>query len=297
MMIGEILKVGNLVGNMLLNKVGDLMKNFLKIIFSVILAFSLCSCNCSVFEYRTFGVWWWDDTLDSGKYFEFAKDNGVNEIYYCSDDFDENTSQFIEKAKKENIKVYFLAGEYEWLSDSSNLYNKINAYVSYQKKFSNKFSGIHLDIEPHQNPEFDNNREELISNLIKLANSLKNKYPDITFDYDLPFWLNDEISFNGQNKEAYKHMIDVADRVFLMSYRDSADAIYEVSKDEIEYAQSVDKVLVLGLETKSNEGDKVSFQEEGKGYMYSEIINLWKLVPSGFGVTIHHIKSWYDLSE
>lgn len=273
------------------------MNKMIKNIMVICLLFSsLLGCKCKNVEERPYGVWWWDDSLED-KYFDFVKDNEINEIYYCNDDFDDNTSNFIGKAKENNIRVYWLAGEYKWLNDPSNLYEKIDQYIEYQDSHSNKFWGIHLDIEPHQDPNFDNDRDILITRLIELASELKVKYPNIKFDYDIPFWLDDEIIFNEVKKNAYKHMIDIANRIFIMSYRDTSEEIYEVSKDEIEYAHSEGKVLVLGVETKSNESDKVSFEEEGKEYMYGEIYDLWNKLPSGFGITIHHVKSWYDLKD
>ena len=273
-------------------------KKFFSLFACLFIAFNLfgCSCNCNE-KKNLLGVWWWNDTLDSD-YLDFAKNNGVTEIYYCSDNFNIKTASFIEKANNLNIKVYWLAGEYKWLNDSKNLYTKIALYEKYQKEYPNKkFEGIHLDIEPHQNPNFDENREDLILSLIQLANDLSNDFNAIKFDYDIPFWFNDEISFDNNTKPAYAHMIDVANRVFLMSYRDSSEDIYSVSKDEIDYATKNNKTIFLGVETKSNEGDKVSFQEEGKKIMEEEISKVRKLIPNNFGISIHQIETWYILKE
>ncbi len=273
------------------------MKKLFKICLVIFIVFSIGGCKCSKEENPLLGVWWWDDSLGE-EYLEFAKENSVTEVYYCSDDFDEDTSKFIKTANNYNIKVYWLDGNYKWLSDSSKLYTKINKYKEYQNMYPNeKFSGIHLDIEPHQDPMFDSNEDELIEDLVVLANNLKRDFSDINFDYDLPFWLDNIIVYDNEEKEAYKYMIDVANRVFLMSYRDSADKVYQVSEEEIEYAKSVNKVLVLGVETKSEEGDNVSFMEEGKKYMYDEIAKIRQLIPSDYGVSIHQIKTWYSLKE
>lgn len=63
---------------------------------------------------------------------------------------------------------------------------------------------------------FDENRIELITKLVELASSLKSNYPGILFDYDLPFWLEDEVAFNNVTLPAYKNMINISSRVFLM---------------------------------------------------------------------------------
>ena len=272
------------------------MKKILIILNCFLFLVSIGGCSCYKKE-MPLGVWWWDDTLDD-TYLDFARDNNVTEIYYCSDDFNSKTANFIEKANAFNMKVYWLAGEYQWLDNSNKLYDKISLYKKYQNEYSNqKFDGIHLDIEPHQNPDFSSNRQNLILSLIQLANRLNVDFPDVTFDYDIPFWFNDLIDFENSKKPAYAHMIDIANRVFLMSYRDNYQDIYSISKDEIEYANENNKKLFLGVETKSDEGDNVSFQEEGKKIMEEEIANVRGLIPSDFGVDIHHIKTWYNLKQ
>lgn len=264
---------------------------FLTLVF--VLCFSF-GCNGEK-RIQSLGVWWWDTALTID-YLEFAKEEGVTEIYYCDSNFNNETREFIRQANARNIKVYWLAGEYQWLENADALYEKIEKFNQFQDFYSKtKFAGIHLDIEPHQHKDFDNRRLELIKNLINLSYNLKNSYPNISFDYDIPFWFDDEISYNEKTLPAYAHIINYSSRTFLMSYRDSAEKIYDVSKDEIEYAKKVNKQIFLGVETYSKEGDNVSFMEEGKIFMKNEIQKLRKMIPSNFGITIHQIKTWKEL--
>lgn len=245
-----------------------------------------------------FGTWWWNDTLDASEYLDFACDNGISEIYFCTRKFNDNTQEFISQANAKNIKVYLLAGKHEYLKDDSTLLELIDKYSQYQASHKGaRFSGIHLDIEPHQSSEFKSNRYELIYNLIDLAGRLKEGYRDITFDYDIPFWLHDEITYKGQTKPAYEFMIDIADRVFVMSYRDSSAEILKIAKEELAYAKQTNNPLVLCVETNSSEGDNVSFKEEGKSIMMQEIAKVKEQIPSTFGIAIHHIKTWRELKE
>ena len=155
-------------------------------------------------ERNILAVWWWNDQLDTEIYFDYAVKNNITEIYYCNSSFDKNTKDFISLANKKDIKVYFLCGEYQWLENRTNLINKLNSYLEYQNNNSKyKFAGVHLDIEPHQNPNFDTNREILITALIQLVYDLENLYPTINFNYDIPFWFDDEITFNSNTKPAY----------------------------------------------------------------------------------------------
>jgi hypothetical protein len=84
-----------------------------------------------------------------------------------------------------------------------------------------------------------------------------------------------------------------------MSYRDTAEKMYEVAKEEIGYAYSVNKPIMLGAETYSTEGDTVSYMEEGKGHLYEQLSLLkdYFLDLSSSGVAIHQILTWYNLKN
>ena len=244
---------------------------------------------------ETFSIWWWDNRIDTTTYLDFAKNNNINEIYYYSSSLNDKTDSFIEQANSKNIKVYWLIGKYEWIEDNSLLDEKFATYMTYQKEYKNKFEGIHMDIEPHQHPEFKLRRQELITKYVELVIALNNKYKDIKLEYDIPFWLDDKVTIDSITKPAYEFVIDNSSKVTVMSYRDSAEKIYDVAKEEIEYAISKNKVINLSVETSQNEDDIVTFYEEGKDYMMNELSKLRDMIPKNFGIAIHHIKSFYEL--
>ena len=277
---------------------------FINLIF-IIIFISSCKKNeennnneeINIIEKETLGTWWWDKNLDIDEYLDFAASNNITEIYFCDYSFSNNLKKLLSKANNYSIKIYLLAGEKEWLNDRSNLDNLINNYIEFQNNNEYKLSGIHLDIEPHQFSDFSSNRYDYLYKLINLIKINKELYNDISFDYDIPFWLDDLISSNSINKEAYKHIIDYADRIFIMSYRDEAQKMLDVSIDEINYASSNNKIIFLSAETYSLEGDQVSYLEEGKEYMYNELDKLRDLIPNNFGIAIHNIKSWKELKN
>ena len=244
---------------------------------------------------ETFSIWWWDNRIDSTTYIDFAENNNINEIYYYSSSLDDKTNSFIEQANSKNIKVYWLIGEYEWIEDNDSLEEKFTTYITYQNEYKNKFEGIHMDIEPHQHPEFKSRRQELITKYVELVIALNNKYKDIKLEYDIPFWLDYKVTIDSITKPAYEFVIDNSSKVTVMSYRDSANKIYEVAKEEIEYAKVNNKTLNLSVETSQNEDDIVTFYEEGKDYMMNELSKLRDMIPKNFGIAIHHIKSFYEL--
>lgn len=246
---------------------------------------------------RPFGVWWWDNRLDD-TYLDFAEENGVNEIYYYASSFNQKTTDFISSAVERGIRVYWLTGEYQWIEDMSGLTALLDEYFAFQRQSEYAFSGIHFDIEPHQHPQFEERRQELLTSFVRLTAELHATYPDEFIEYDLPFWLDDEIEFNGAIKPAFAHIIDNSSRVTLMSYRDSCEQIYSCAEDEIRYAESVGKKLNLGVETgASGEGSSVTFYEEGAQYMKKQLEELKERIPSDFGIAVHHIRTWRELKN
>ena len=120
-------------------------------------------------------------------------------------------------------------------------------------------------------------------------------YAEIEFHYDIPFWFDDEVKYEETTKKVYEHIIDCSSKVVVMSYRDTAEKIYSISKDEIEYANSVGKQISVSVNMTSNEGDNVSFQEENKEVLNTELEKLSSVISKNFSVAIHHIKTWYNL--
>ena len=252
--------------------------------------------NRSAKSERILGVWWWDNRLDES-YLTFASEQGVNEIYYYTSSFNEKTSAFLQNAAELGIRVYWLTGKYEWIEDSGPLYEKIEEFTEFQNTAEYPFSGIHFDIEPHQHPDFERERERLIASFVELVYGLKSAYPDLMLEYDIPFWLDDEISLNGETKPAYAHIIDASSGVTVMSYRDSAEAILNCASEEISYAVSVGKPLNLSVETGENDDDIVTFFEEGALYMQEQLNLVKENLPDSFGIAIHHIRSWFELKK
>ena len=244
------------------------------------------------------GVWWWNTSYDPNIYLPFLKKNGITEIYIEDARFSEETSSFIKEANSKNIKVFLLQGVKDWIFEHTELTEIIEKYRIFHKNYPNtKYSGLHLDVEPHQFEDFGERRVYYLEKYIQFVYEIVNENPDITIDFDVPFWFHDEIEYNGQTKMAYKHLIDTGNRIFIMSYRDTAEAIVKCAIEELEYAKEKRKILFLCVETKSSEGEHVSFQEDGKKVMYEELRKIGNIVNQTYGISIHQVKTWYDLQN
>lgn len=281
---------------------GESMHKNKRFIISILLFFCVgfcCFVGCSKTNppKEKLGVWCWSDVI-SDEEFTFLKNNKVNEIYYSAQDFNNNTLNTIKKAKKQNISVYYLCGNNTWIEDNSNLISIINDYIEFNNNNrNNAFDGIHFDVEPHQYEDFDSRKEYYLQKFVEFAYNITTTYPDIKFDFDIPAWLTTKVSFNGEFKETFKYIFDFADRVFVMSYRDTAEAIYDFAEDELLYAKEQNKPIFLCVETKklSNEEEFVTFFEEGKETMQNELTKLKEMLNQNFGISIHHLKPWINL--
>lgn len=97
-------------------------------------------------------------------------------------------------------------------------------------------------------------------------------------------------------------MAKTCDTIAIMSYRDTAAKILDVAKEEIAFAKQYGHKVILGVETKSSEGDQVSFMEEGKAVMVEEMAkvhaSLKESIPDGnFGLAVHQASVWYSLKD
>lgn len=282
-------------------------KNSIFICVLIILLISLLSVSIILFCFKINknnlpdnnspkGVWWWDNRL-SDEYLDFAQQNNINEIYYYTSDFSQKNSDFIKNANNRNIDVYWLCGDYVYIDDYSLFYLEMDKFIEFQSlNKDNNFEGVHLDVEPHQNPDWENDRENIIIRYLDFVKTVTERYSYIKFDFDIPFWFDDIINFDNQTKELYKFVFDYADRVFVMSYRDSAEEMVKVSSEELDYAKEINKSIFLSVET-GEEEDIVTYYQEGKAYLYSQIENLKDLINQDFGLAIHHIKSWKELKD
>ena len=122
-------------------------------------------------------------------------------------------------------------------------------------------------------------------------------------EWDIPFWMTDVVKDgSGASIVLAELMARECDTIAVMSYRDTAAAMWDVSKEEIAYAKKYGHKVILGAETYSKEGDAVSYMEEGKTVMVSELTKLnAKLLSNlpnrNFGLAVHQIDRWYSLKN
>ena len=251
----------------------------------------------------TLGVWWWQvaTVKSADAQLKFLQENAVSEIYLCIDGMSEASNAkatfadvraFVKKAGQMGMRVAALTGDYAWINpDSTGFEAYVEKFKAYQAAAAEdeKFYSMHLDVEPHQHPDFKTGEEGRAKVMQLFADfTLKKAAPaakaaGTLLEWDIPFWMT-------------------CDTIAIMSYRDTAAKILDVAKEEIAFAKQYGHKVILGVETKSSEGDQVSFMEEGKAVMVEEMAkvhaSLKESIPDGnFGLAVHQASVWYSLKD
>ena len=247
--------------------------------------------------------WWWVAPENQDRYLEFAAASGVNEIYFYTTIFNNRTGSFIEKAGRMGIKVFLLLDDYKYIWERSSFTGIMNRFTAYQKRNlqRRRFSGLHLDIEPHQHPKFGENYDAFLQDYMDFVVWVCSKYrgnsPHFTVDFDIATWHHANVFYRGKEIILYKALISEADRVFLMAYQDSAAKTSELAHLEIDFAKSLNKQIIIGVETgRVDKEPGISYYGKGRIYFNEQLRVLHDLINySNYGLSIHHISSWYPM--
>ena len=270
----------------------------------------------------TLGTWWWSFASDAPELRErrlqWLDARHVNEIYLCcpslvrgdAESATETLRTFIASAGERGIRVALLDGDVSWIqAGSTGLDRTFAAFTNYQARVEpdERFYGLHLDIEPHQEDGYWSHEADALSRYWTLVSGTiapQVRATGYRLEFDTPFWWDEKTVSVGKNRNANlaELMSGVADTVTLMSYRDTAQAIYNCGAGEVPMSIASGGKLVFGVETYSLEGDYVSFMEESQQIMFEELDKLRAILrethPEGtFGIAIHDVGHWETLKR
>ncbi|EKQ58294.1 MULTISPECIES: hypothetical protein [unclassified Clostridium] len=277
---------------------------------------AFASQNFSPINNHINSTWLWDTSQiikSSDKILNFLSSNNVK-VLYLQIDYSIKSDvyrSFIKKASLKGISVHALNGSPDWLSDGGA--NKEKEFLDWLTKFQStsssneKFKGIHLDIEPYLNKDYESNMNKVLENYQKsLLDALNNSNSlGVSLGIDIPFWF-DGIKFNTKygTDSLANWILKNINNVVIMAYRDKAEGnngIIQVASKEMALGEQYGSKVTIAVETqKSVEGNFVSFYEEGNSYMNTELSKtyyVYKDNSSFGGFAIHHVISWMNLKK
>jgi hypothetical protein len=289
------------------------MKKILMLVmlfFTFVLGGAGSAVNANVTEDRATWLWNpWMIVSDESGTLAFIENKQVNKVYV---QIDRDISMpvyrsFIEKASSKGIKVYALDGAPDWVAPKG--YTSQNQLMNWIGNYQNsstadqKFTGVHLDVEPYLYSGWTSNRAATIKSYQSLLTKAKTSASSLNLplEVDMPFWF-DEVSYKNTYGKGLlaEWVIANTNSVTIMAYRDSAEMIIDLVKNEVALSGKYNKGLVVGVETgQTSEGDSISFFEEGEIYMNHElekVTNHYKGIPGFKGIAIHHVGSWMTMN-
>lgn len=275
-----------------------------------------------------FGVWWWSvDNLADLSYLDFAKEQGITEIYLNQHHLSVvnpngifgpigtaevviPTKEFIEEASARGIAVYLLLSNTgSWLYEEyrQHFHHIMTGFLAYQQLVHEdaRFAGLHFNVEPNQLEKDCGTRfwtegyatqSRLMQQLIDFAVMATDEYGKFTtIDWATGFWWqNFTVDYRGEEMPLHQALILESDTTFVMSFRNTAEGMVEVARDHLDFAQEVGKDIFLGANIASTEGLEIDqFYHLGRAHLDEQLALIYSLHPyEHIHLVIHEISRW-----
>ncbi len=297
-----------------LRKYGPLWAGVVLLVAASILMLTLAN---QTRQALTTATWIWDAKqieTQTDEMIDFARQNEINLIYLHIEPTavaPHTYRSFVRKAGQAGILVEALGGDPNWALTKNRqsideLISWVKAYNK-QAKANERFSGIHVDIEPYLLPDWKESRQEVVREWLKNVTYLvaeTKKDTDLTVSADLPFWI-DSVSVPGSEEKVSNWMVERLDSITLMAYRNRAEGnngIVELVKKIVADANSRKKgSVIVGVNImESAEGAHVSFFADGPTEMKNQLVILQAVLsgnPAFAGSAIHDYESWKQSIE
>ncbi len=257
----------------------------------------------------------------------FLRSKGINTVYFYADAFGGRNllrdkpklyRKLIRRLRGEGIKTYALLGsaylkteEYVLPERHPDAMAMLKRVLDYNAAAGpeERFAGVNLDIEPHMLDQWNSEtRSALLRNFLdmgrKLTDLRKAYALDLPVGPAVPFWLDGiTLDWEGRSKPASEHAADIFDYLALMDYRDRAegrDGIIAHAENELRYAASIGRKVVIGVETGKNEIRKVSFHHLKEEDLERELgltEKAYAASPAFAGFVIHHYRTYRQWLE
>jgi len=204
----------------------------------------------------------------------------------------------------ENMSIWAVYGTPQWIHApcDSNIVPLVKGIIAYKLKNTHSaIMGIVLDIEPTEPVSTDTFIAML--ELFKCTKEFLREY-NLQLGIAFRFFWTDSIYFNNRFRPVYQHIINLADLPIIMAYRDFAgsqcpdNGIICLSEPVVEYASSIGKPIMIGVETKDCVPDcgpeHVTFYEEGQRVLNQEMTKVYEHFSDfKIGFSIHAYQQEY----
>jgi hypothetical protein len=174
---------------------------------------------------------------------------------------------------------------------------------------SERFDGVNIDIEPYLLDDWSSAREKRGRQYLDLsAEFMRMKAAagsSLLVGPAMPFWYDgiEHVEWNGKHRRLSEHVQNIYDYVAIMDYRNVAegrDSIVSLAQDELDYADRIDKKVMIGVETLDSTPAKVTFFGKSEKYFEQQLAlaeSAMKRHRSFCGFVVHHLTPYRVLVE
>ena len=238
--------------------------------------------------------------------FAFAHRHRVNTIYLEGRRLvgpnPDGLAEIVEDAADQCIRIELLFGRSSWALAANH--EEPLTWARDCVAFADSLPGarptaIHFDIEPYTLDEWAADPAGTIDQFLDLYDQLQEimSASDMELVADIPFWFDGRlVDRDGEYQRPLSELIaERTDRIAIMDYRDTADRIIESGRTELDFAQSIGREVVIGVETIPIEPEEVTFENEGTTVMWAEVravVAAFSDTPAFHGIAFHHYITW-----
>jgi len=287
------------------------------VLLSMILpsTFAVAKSNYQFQNAEVVSTWLWDTAKivsDKDRIVNNLVDRHVNQLLLQIDPTLDVKyyKAFISKAAAKGISVHALDGAPQWVDKTgTELQGAFLTWLeNYQKVAvpSERFRGIHLDVEPYGHDEYEGSENEFITRyqLMMMDFTAQANRLDLEFGIDIPFWFYGVQYDNKYGKgNVAEWLCQNVKAITIMAYRDVAggtDGIINIAAKEMKLFEKYKVKGTIAVETGrlSEQYKFVTFYEETQAYMYQQLDMVYQSYKgnSAFnGIAIHHYDSWINM--
>lgn len=277
-------------------------------------------------------IWLWepdiyqmlDSPADAEAALDFIEERGIGTVYLYADEWEgrnairdepEKYRALIAGMNARGLAAYALLGSaplhtHEYVLDEKRdmavaMFQRVLDYNASSEPHE-RFVGVNVDIEPYILEDWNEQRQHRAWQFLDLARVYMRMTEESGQELDvgpaIPFWFDGfEVELDGVSKPLSQHVQDIYDYVSLMDYRDRAeggDGIIRHGSLEMDYAATIGKKVMIGVETMQTDPEKLTFHEEGTEALEAELAlaeKAWAGRPEFGGFVIHHFRTYRAL--
>ncbi|KAF2657739.1 hypothetical protein K491DRAFT_690802 [Lophiostoma macrostomum CBS 122681] len=254
-------------------------------------------------------TWLWQselisDTSKVSEFISFATAQGVSRVYagVNADISNADWQSFISACTANGVEVDALFGNPNWIlgSGTPTLQAQLNWIEQYQGNTTSedqRFTGIHMDIEPWVLDDWEANKSSYVSILQTLVQQIRTfaSGKGLSLATDLPFWANEIVTSDGSTLDVW--MLDTIDSATFMTYRNNVDAFMDIAAAALKLAGTSEKEVWLAVEmTEQSDGDLISYYGKGGSTLTSDLAAISEQVAGIVaGIAVHDYNGWVEL--